>query len=36
MEGHILGGTYIRREICVSKSAKLILVGKCASQNPLD
>ena len=28
-------GAYIRREICVSKSARLILGGKYASQNPL-
>ena len=28
-------GAYIRREICVSKSARLILGGKYASRNPL-
>ena len=28
-------GAYRRREICVSKSARLILGGKYASQNPL-
>ena len=31
----ILGGSYIRREICVSKSVRLILGGKFASQNRL-
>ena len=36
LEEHILGGAYIPREICVSKSARPMLVGKCASQNPLD
>ena len=34
-ERPISGGAYIRREICVSKSAKLILGGKFASQNRL-
>ena len=29
------GGAYIRREICVSKSARLILGGKFLSQNRL-
>ena len=27
-EGLIFGGAYIRREVCVSKSARLILAGK--------
>ena len=31
MEGPIFGGAYIRREVCVSKSANLILGGKFAS-----
>ena len=31
----MLGGAYIRREVCVSKSARLILGGKFASQNRL-
>ena len=31
----IFGGSYIRREICVSKSVRLILGGKFASQNRL-
>ena len=31
----ISGGAYIRREICVSKSARLILGRKFASQNRL-
>ena len=34
-EGLIFGGAYIRREVCVSKSARLILGGKFASQNRL-
>ena len=35
MEGLLFGGPYIRREICVSKSVRLILGGKFASQNRL-
>ena len=35
LEGPIFGGAYIRREVCVSKSARLILGGKFASQNRL-
>ena len=35
LEGLIFGGAYIRREVCVSKSARLILGGKFASQNRL-
>ena len=31
----IFGGSYIRREICFSKSVRLILGGKFASQNRL-
>ena len=31
----MLGGAYIRREVCVSKSARLMLGGKFASQNRL-
>ena len=31
----ISGGAYIRREICVSKSARLMLGRKFASQNRL-
>ena len=34
-EGLIFGGPYKRREVCVSKSARLILGGKFASQNRL-
>ena len=34
-EGLIFGGAYIRRELCVSKSVRLILGGKFASQNRL-
>ena len=33
--GLIFGGAYIRKELCVSKSARLILGGKFASQNRL-
>ena len=33
-EGLIFGEAYIRREVSVSKSARLILGGKYASQNP--
>ena len=32
MKGLIFGGAYIWREICVSKSARLILEGTFASQ----
>ena len=35
MEGLIFGGAYIRRELCVSKSVRLILGRKFASQNRL-
>ena len=35
LEGLIFGGAYKRREVCVSKSARLILGGKFASQNRL-
>ena len=35
LEGLIFGGAYIRREVCVSKSARLILGGKFASQSRL-
>ena len=34
-EGLSFGGAYMGREICVSKSARLILGGKYSSQNPL-
>ena len=34
-EGLVFGEAYIRREVSVSKSARLILGGKYASQNPL-
>ena len=34
-EGLIFGGAYIRREVCISKLARLILGGKFASQNQL-
>ena len=33
LEGLIFRGAYIRREICVLKSARPILGGKFASQN---
>ena len=36
LEELIFGGTYMRREVLVSKSARLILGGKFASQNRLD
>ena len=35
-EGLVFGGAYIRREICVTKSAGLIRGGKFASKNRLD
>ena len=35
LEGRIFGGAYIRREVCNSKSARLILGRKFASQNRL-
>ena len=35
LEGLIFGGAYMRREMCVTKSARLILGGKFASQNRL-
>ena len=35
LEGLIFGGAYKRREVCVSKAARLILGGKFASQNQL-
>ena len=35
LEGLIFGGAYKRREVCVSKAARLILGGKFASQNRL-
>jgi len=35
LEGLIFGGAYIRRELCVSKSVRLIVGGKFASQNRL-
>ena len=35
MEGLIFGGAEIRREICVSNSARLLLEGKFTSQNRL-
>ena len=34
-EGHMFGGAYIRREICASKSSRLILGKKSASKNRL-
>ena len=33
LEGPIFGGANKRREVCISKSARLILGGKFASQN---
>ena len=35
LEGLIFGGAEIRREICVSNSARLLLEGKFTSQNRL-
>ena len=35
MEGPVLGRDYLRREICVSKSARLVLGGIFTSQNRL-
>ena len=35
IEGFVLGGAYIRRETCVTKSAGLILGRKFASKNRL-
>ena len=35
LQGVIFGGANKRREVCVSKSARLILGGKFASQNRL-
>ena len=35
LEGLIFGGANKRREVCVSKSARLILGGRFASQNVL-
>ena len=35
VEGPIFLGAYLRREVCVSKLARLLLGGKSASQNRL-
>ena len=35
LEGIIFNGAYTRREICISKSVRLILGSEFASQNQL-